>query len=161
MRNTMGRFQRFVLGVLAVIGILSIILTVAVAEYKEKNPYGSDVDILARNIYFEARGSSVEDQIAVGLTVLNRVHSDKYPNTIAEVVYQPRQYSWTLEYGLPANNETYRKIRALAKMIIENYEVLKRDDVCMHYTNNDDYGPNHWTKKFKKKTKIGKHWFYC
>lgn len=82
-------------------------------------------------------------------------------NTIAEVVYQPRQYSWTLEYGLPADNETYRKIMALAKMIIENYEVLKRDDVCMHYTNNDDYGQNHWTKKFKKKTKIGKHWFYC
>lgn len=148
--------------IFAFIGFMFSLFIFGLMFFVEDKPYyGDDVSVLARNIYFEARNSSLEDQIAVGLTVLNRVHSNKYPNSIPEVVYQPNQYSWTSEYFQPAQNNTYEKIYALSKMIIDNYDILKRDDVCMHYTNNDNYDSNHWTKKFKKKTKIGKHWYYC
>ncbi|HHT36892.1 MAG TPA: LysM peptidoglycan-binding domain-containing protein [Firmicutes bacterium] len=50
-------------------------------------------DLLARLIHAEARGESLEGQIAVGAVVINRVKSDKFPNTITEVIYQKGQFS--------------------------------------------------------------------
>ena len=51
--------------------------------------YSSDVNLLARLIYGEARGEPYTGQVAVGAVVLNRVNSSKFPNTIAGVIYQP------------------------------------------------------------------------
>ena len=64
-----------------------------------------ELDCLARNIYFEARGESFAEQVAVGNVTLNRVASKHYPDTVCEVVYQPYQFSWTLE------NDAYKTIR--------------------------------------------------
>jgi len=47
-----------------------------------------ELNCLALNIYFEARSDSFAGKIAVSDVVLNRVESDKYPNTVCEVVYQ-------------------------------------------------------------------------
>ena len=48
----------------------------------------TDLNLLARLIYGEARGESYTGQVAVGAVVLNRVKSSKFPNTIAGVIYQ-------------------------------------------------------------------------
>lgn len=48
----------------------------------------SDVYLLARCIYGEARGEVYEGQVAVGAVVLNRVKSSSFPNTVAGVIYQ-------------------------------------------------------------------------
>ena len=48
----------------------------------------SNVNLLARLIYGEARGESYTGQVAVGAVVLNRVRSSKFPNTISGVIYQ-------------------------------------------------------------------------
>lgn len=48
----------------------------------------SDLDLLARVVYGEARGESYVGQVAVAAVVLNRVESASFPNTIAGVVYQ-------------------------------------------------------------------------
>lgn len=53
----------------------------------------SDVNLLARLIYAEARGESYKGQVAVGAVVLNRVKSSSFPNTISGVIYQP--YAFT------------------------------------------------------------------
>ena len=53
----------------------------------------SDVALLARLIYAEARGETYKGQVAVGAVVLNRVKSPSFPNTIAGVIYQP--YAFT------------------------------------------------------------------
>ena len=53
----------------------------------------SDVALLARLIYAEARGESYKGQVAVGAVVLNRVRSSSFPNTISGVIYQP--YAFT------------------------------------------------------------------
>lgn len=50
--------------------------------------YSSDVNLLARLIYGEARGEPYTGQVAVGAVVLNRVKSSKFPNTISGVIYQ-------------------------------------------------------------------------
>ena len=48
----------------------------------------SDLNLLSRIIYGEARGEPYTGQVAVGAVVLNRVKSSSFPNTIAGVIYQ-------------------------------------------------------------------------
>jgi N-acetylmuramoyl-L-alanine amidase len=48
---------------------------------------------LAQNIYYEARGSSRADQIAVADVVINRVQDERYPDSICEVVQQGEQHA--------------------------------------------------------------------
>ncbi len=48
----------------------------------------SNVNLMAKAIYGEARGESYTGQVAVGAVIMNRVRSSKFPNTIAGVIYQ-------------------------------------------------------------------------
>ncbi|MDE7264788.1 MAG: spore cortex-lytic enzyme, partial [Clostridia bacterium] len=52
------------------------------------NYTSSDLYLLAKTIYAEARGESYTGQVAVGAVILNRVASSSFPNTISGVVYQ-------------------------------------------------------------------------
>ncbi len=67
--------------------------SVRVLENEEKtnsnsNYTSSDLYLLAKCIYGEARGESYTGQVAVGAVVLNRVASSMFPNTISGVIYQ-------------------------------------------------------------------------
>ncbi len=53
----------------------------------------SDVNLLAKLIYGEARGESYVGQVAVGAVVMNRIKSAAFPNTMAGVIYQ--SYAFT------------------------------------------------------------------
>ena len=48
----------------------------------------SNVNLIAKAIYGEARGEPYAGQVAVGAVIMNRVRSSKFPNTIAGVIYQ-------------------------------------------------------------------------
>ena len=48
----------------------------------------SNVDLLSRLVYAEARGEPYKGQVAVAAVVLNRVASSSFPNTISGVIYQ-------------------------------------------------------------------------
>jgi N-acetylmuramoyl-L-alanine amidase len=48
----------------------------------------SDLNLLARLVYGEARGEPYSGQVAVAAVVLNRVKSSDFPNTISGVIYQ-------------------------------------------------------------------------
>lgn len=56
----------------------------------------NDALCLARNIYFEARGESSPGQYAVAAVTLNRVREKRWPDGICGVVYQSKQFSWTI-----------------------------------------------------------------
>lgn len=64
------------------------------APIEEPTFTAADVDCLARNIYFEAMGESQIGKRAVGFVTLARSQSSKYPDSVCEVVYQKRQFSW-------------------------------------------------------------------
>ena len=53
----------------------------------------SNVNLLARAIYGEARGESYTGQVAVGAVVLNRVDSSSFPDTVSGVIYQAGAFS--------------------------------------------------------------------
>ena len=51
-----------------------------------------ELELLAALIFCEAGNQPYEGQVAVGAVVMNRVRSGVYPNSIAEVIYQPGQF---------------------------------------------------------------------
>ena len=56
--------------------------------------YGSDLDLLAALVWAEAGDQPLPDGLCyVCDVVLNRVDSPAWPNTIADVIYQPGQFS--------------------------------------------------------------------
>ena len=70
----------------------------------------SDINLLARLIYGEARGESYVGQVAVGAVVMNRIKSASFPNTMSGVIYQ--SYAFTAVNDGQINltpNETARK----------------------------------------------------
>ena len=56
--------------------------------------YGSDLDLLAALVWAEAGDQPIPEGLCyVCDVVLNRVDSPAWPNTIADVIYQPGQFS--------------------------------------------------------------------
>ena len=68
------------------------------------------LDLLARLISAEARGEPYEGQVAVGAVVLNRVEHPSFPNSIAEVIYQPGAFSCLDDgqFDEPVTESAYR-----------------------------------------------------
>ena len=52
-----------------------------------------DRKLLANLIYCEARGESYEGKVAVGAVVINRVLSERFPNTVVGVIYAKNQFA--------------------------------------------------------------------
>ena len=50
--------------------------------------YNSNLNLLSRVIYGEARGEPYTGQVAVGAVAMNRIKSSSFPNTLSGVVYQ-------------------------------------------------------------------------
>ena len=54
-----------------------------------------EIECLALNSYYESRGESRAGQVAVAQVVLNRLESERFPNTICGVVQQgPTYKNW-------------------------------------------------------------------
>ena len=123
----------------------------------------SEIDCLARNMYFEARGEPNLGLIAVAYVTMNRVKSEFFPDTICGVVFEPYQFSWTNdEYSnTPPNNETWEKIYKLAETFIINYPSLKNYDITKNalFFHANYVNPN-WKSAYTKVVQIGKHLFY-
>lgn len=54
-----------------------------------------DFELLCEITYAEAGNQTLEQQIAAAATILNRVQSDKFPNSIQEVIHQKGQFAST------------------------------------------------------------------
>ncbi len=61
---------------------------VSVINYTEE-----EFNLLCRLIEAEAKGESYQGKIAVANVVINRVKDSRFPNTITNVIYAPRQFS--------------------------------------------------------------------
>lgn len=70
----------------------------------------SDVNLLAKLIYGEARGEPYTGQVAVGAVVMNRVKSNSFPNTISGVIYQSGSFDVVADGQINMSpNETAKK----------------------------------------------------
>lgn len=94
---------------LAVTGSLDSATTVAlgVTDNAQAN---TDLYLLAKLIYSEARGEIYQGQVAVGAVVLNRVSDAGFPNTLQGVIYQPWAFTALHDgqFSLEPNSTAYQ-----------------------------------------------------
>ena len=64
-----------------------------IIEYLRKATYLESIDELVRLVHSEAGNQDVLGKRLVIAVVLNRVESNKFPNTIHDVIYQPEQFA--------------------------------------------------------------------
>lgn len=119
---------------------------------------------LAIALFFEGRSESIDGQIAIGKVIMNRVESEKYPDSVCEVINQPYQFSFTHDGKSddPTKYDTYYDEIAweiaqdVAKELINNKVDI--DITSTHY-HTLDVSPS-WKDKLQRDGKIGHHLFY-
>ena len=119
-----------------------------------------DLDCLAKTIYFEAGNQSYLGKLAVARVVLNRVKDIKYPNTICDVIYQKKQFSWVdiRKSHDPVYNRSWKESLDIAGTVIEGQTTPLFDENVTHY--HADYVNPKWAKELKQVAKIDQHIFY-
>lgn len=142
------------------------------AEYSDE-----EVSCLAHNIYFESRNESTAGQLAVADVTLNRLFSEKYPNTICDVIMDgPHytnwrgieipvrdrcQFSWYCDgkNDTVTDTEKYVEIYLLASDYLNgNYNRVDLTDGAMYYHAN--YVNPSWAKTMTVTATIDNHIFY-
>ena len=127
-----------------------------------------EIRCLAENIYFEARGETLQGQYAVAEVTMNRLASPYFPDTICDVVHDTRwdtarrrmvaHFSWTafklrLESGSPA----WKQSMDVATTVYHGYyEPVVPDALFYHATSVQPY----WASSKKVVARIGNHIFY-
>ncbi|MCM1306313.1 MAG: spore cortex-lytic enzyme [Bacteroides sp.] len=73
----------------------------------------TDLNLIARAVYGEARGEPYTGQVAVAAVILNRVKSSSFPNTIAGVIYQSGAFDCVADgqINLTPNQNAYNAAR--------------------------------------------------
>lgn len=113
----------------------------------------SDVYLLAKLIYGEARGEPYTGQVAVGAVVLNRVKSAKFPNTISGVIYQP--YAFTAVDDGQINLTPNETAKAAARDAMNGWDPTNG---CLYYYN-PSTATSKWIWSRPIVTTIGRHNF--
>jgi cell wall hydrolase len=131
-----------------------------VDRYSTGAPLDEEATCLATAVYFEARGESLEGQLAVARVVMNRAASGKYPSTWCQTVKQPWQFSFVRRGQFPAvdtNCEAWRKAQAITRLAISNAVPSLSTDVLWYHA---DYVSPAWGHNLIRVEKIGQHIFY-
>ncbi len=120
-----------------------------------------DRKCLALNIYFESRGESQIGQEFVAWVTLNRTMSDKFPNTICDVIWEDAQFSWTHDgkSDKPKDKTAWATAQAIANEVLEVYGI-DRDPTEGATFFHADYSNPYWTAYMEKVVQIDKHIFY-
>ncbi|MEE4451946.1 cell wall hydrolase [Novosphingobium resinovorum] len=90
-----------------------------VSQQDAPDDMSRDMRCLAGAIYFEARGESLEGQLAVGRVIVNRTKSGRFPASYCGVVYQPSQFSFIRGRSMPAvreNSPSWQEAVAIAQI---------------------------------------------
>jgi spore germination cell wall hydrolase CwlJ-like protein len=120
---------------------------------------------LAQAVYYEARGESLDGQMAVAEVVVNRVRSGLYPSTYCAVVYQGAerttgcQFTFTCDGSMNRRprGEAWQRAQALAAEVMMGFmrPVTHR---ATHY-HTVEVAPV-WSANLVETTRIGAHIFY-
>jgi spore germination cell wall hydrolase CwlJ-like protein len=132
-------------------------------SYDEKQNVMREVDCLAKNIYFEAKGEPRAGKIAVAEVTMNRVKSKQFPRSVCAVVYQKTkgtcQFSWVCEgKKVIRNRAAWKESLQIAETILildRKYGIIG----SAKYFHADYVDPS-WAEKKKLIRKIGNHIFY-
>jgi spore germination cell wall hydrolase CwlJ-like protein len=153
--------------------LILMMMTYGTASYAHHTSCNKEQQIkaLALNMYHEARGEGHDGMLIVGEVTLNRVKSNKFPNSICGVVYQGRrdskgnmvrhkcQFSWYCDGASDRVRDIsmWATAQEIARGLVDgSYETFGTTATHYHAT----YVKPYWSKKFEVVGRIGKHIFY-
>ena len=137
-------------------------------EATETLQRADDLQCLAENIYFEARGEPVAGQYAVAEVTLNRTQAQHFPHTVCEVVHETRwdssrrryvaDFSWTESGELsPEEGPAWKQAMTIATAVYDDTnEPLVPGALFYHATS---VRPG-WAGTRQAVARIGNHMFY-
>jgi spore germination cell wall hydrolase CwlJ-like protein len=131
-----------------------------VGKYATGAQLDQETNCLATAVYFEARGESLEGQLAVARVVMNRASSGRYPSDWCGVVKQPAQFSFVRHGEFPAvdtNSQAWQKAEAIAELAAANIVPSVSSDVLWYHA---DYVAPNWRRSLQEVQQIGAHIFY-
>jgi hypothetical protein len=139
--------------------LMIVIFAYLLGAYTDAQAMDKEQQCIADAIYHEARGESFEGMLAVANVIVNRMKSPLFPNTACGVVYQRKQFSWTLlpdklstpvlNYGGP--------ILYISQLAMES-RLIDITRGATHY--HADYVSPYWADSKVKVFSVGKHLFY-
>lgn len=132
-------------------------------EVERKN-----LECLAKNVYYEARGEPAKGQYAVAEVTMNRKASKRYPASVCAVVYEKRwdairkryvgAFSWTEFYAVP---EPAGEAWALARKVAEEVYYGRAPEQLSGATYyHATYIKPSWARTQERVARIGRHVFY-
>ena len=122
----------------------------------------ADWQCLTEALYFEARGESLDGQIAVAEVILNRVDSPLYPRTVCGVVKQRGGGGCQFSYVCNGKTRMREKDAAdlagrIARAMLDGAPRLLTDGATHFHTR--AVRPD-WSRRFPRTATIGAHAFY-
>lgn len=113
----------------------------------------TELNLLARCVYSEARGEPYTGQVAVAAVVLNRVRSSSFPNTVSGVIYQPGAFTAVSDgqINLTPNETAYKA----ARDALNGWDPTNG---CLYYYN-PATATSKWIWSLKVELTIGRHSF--
>ena len=123
-------------------------------------PLSDEAKCIAVAVYHEARGESLEGQLAVAQVIKNRAMSGKYPSDWCGVVKQPWQFSFVRHGQFPSvdvNSEAWRKAVGITRLAVANAVPSVPKDCLWYHAN---YVAPRWSNNLQRVEQIGAHIFY-
>jgi cell wall hydrolase len=125
-------------------------------------PLTDEANCIAVAVYHEARGETLEGQLAVAKVIMNRAASGKYPTSWCGVVKQPWQFSFvnprTGRYAaIDEASAAWHKALGVTRLVVANAVPCISNDVMWYHA---DYVAPSWGRRLTRVEKIGAHIFY-
>jgi len=131
-----------------------------VDKYSTGETLSEEANCIATAVYFEARGESLEGQLAVARVIMNRAASGQYPASWCSVVKQPAQFSFVRHGQFPAINTAsaaWAKAQGVTRLAMADVIPTLSNDVLWYHAN---YVNPSWGHRLSMAQKIGQHIFY-
>ncbi|MDP9421705.1 MAG: cell wall hydrolase [Pseudomonadota bacterium] len=133
-----------------------------VDKFSAGAPLTEQANCIAVAVYHEARGESLEGQLAVAKVIMNRAMSGKYPASWCGVVKQPWQFSFVNPRtgympSVDQSSAAWRKALGVTRLAVAN-AVQSVPTECLWY--HADYVAPSWGRRLTRVDKIGAHIFY-
>jgi len=137
-------------------------------EVARANRRENDLQCLAENIYFEARGEPLEGQYAVAEVTLNRTQAQHFPHTVCAVVHEMRwdptrkrtvaDFSWT-ELGAlsPDDGPAWKRAMTVATAVYDDVHDPIAPGALFYHSTKVRPG---WARTRTAIATIGNHIFY-
>ena len=135
-------------------------LSALVQKYATNAPLDEETNCLATAVYFEARGETLEGQLAVAHVVMNRASSGRYKADWCGVVKQPAQFSFVRHGAFPyvdTASAAWQKAEAVAQLAAANVVPSVGSDVLWYHAS---YVAPTWRRSLQEVQQIGAHIFY-